>query len=155
MLPASSSSNRTSHNRYEAVTSLLRIQSVWAVLMCLYSIVAMYNVPLEAAHAYIDDDRHDMVEWGAGTVESELYMRTWTCVSFGQLGESFMFELRIWASGQKFIFSTWTWDFFLLVRSRTQRIGSLILTLPVWNILCLFYKLHSTKKLLLSVMIMT
>ncbi len=33
--------------------------------MCLSKIVAMYNVPLEAAHAYIDDDRHDMVEWGA------------------------------------------------------------------------------------------
>ena len=33
--------------------------------MCLYSIVAMYNEPLEAALAYIDDDIHDMIGWGA------------------------------------------------------------------------------------------
>ncbi len=33
--------------------------------MCLYSITAGYNGPLEAAHAQIDDDRYDMVDCGA------------------------------------------------------------------------------------------
>ena len=33
--------------------------------MCLLSITAEYNGPLEAAHGQIDDDRHDMVECGA------------------------------------------------------------------------------------------
>ncbi len=33
--------------------------------MCLYSVAAKYNVPLEAAHAHIHDDRYDMVKCGA------------------------------------------------------------------------------------------
>ncbi len=33
--------------------------------MCFYSIAGKYNDPLEAAHAHIDDDRYDMVEFGA------------------------------------------------------------------------------------------
>ncbi len=28
--------------------------------MCFYTIAAKYNVPLEAAHAFIDDDIYDM-----------------------------------------------------------------------------------------------
>mgnify|MGYP000627215251 CR=1 FL=1 len=33
--------------------------------MCLYSITADYNGPLEAAHARIDDNRYDLVEGDA------------------------------------------------------------------------------------------
>ena len=33
--------------------------------MCLYTITAEYNGPLEAAHANSDDDRYDLVECGA------------------------------------------------------------------------------------------
>ncbi len=33
--------------------------------MSFSSIAAKYNEPLEAAHALIDNDRYDMVEWGA------------------------------------------------------------------------------------------
>ena len=33
--------------------------------MCLYNIATEYNGPLEAALAQIDDDRYDMVEFGA------------------------------------------------------------------------------------------
>ncbi len=32
------------------------------VLMCFHCIANEYNGPLEAAHAYMDDHRHDMVE---------------------------------------------------------------------------------------------
>ncbi len=35
------------------------------MLTCLYSIATAYNGPLEAAHAQIDDDRYDMVEWSS------------------------------------------------------------------------------------------
>ena len=63
VLPARS--DWTSQISYEAVASLLRLQSVWATLMCFYSIVAKSNETLEAAHAHIDDDRYDMVECGA------------------------------------------------------------------------------------------
>ena len=56
------SPNWTSQMSYEAVASLLRTQSVWAVLMCLCSICAEYNGPLEAAHDHIDDDGYDMAE---------------------------------------------------------------------------------------------
>jgi len=50
---------------YEVIASLHHIQSVCAVKMSLYSIAAKYNETLEAAHAYIDDDRYDVVEWWA------------------------------------------------------------------------------------------
>ncbi len=43
--------------------------------MCLYSIVAMYNVPLEAAHAYIDNARHNMVEWGGTAAQVKLKLK--------------------------------------------------------------------------------
>ena len=33
--------------------------------MCLYCITVGYNGPLEAAHVRIDDDRYDLVEFGA------------------------------------------------------------------------------------------
>ena len=33
--------------------------------MCLYTITADYNGPLEAAHARNDDDRYDLVDCGA------------------------------------------------------------------------------------------
>ena len=33
--------------------------------MCLSSIAADYNGPLEAAHAYLHDDRYDLVGYGA------------------------------------------------------------------------------------------
>ena len=33
--------------------------------MCLYSITADYNEPLEAAQAHIDDERYDRVQCGA------------------------------------------------------------------------------------------
>ena len=52
----------TSQIGYEVVASLQHTQSVCAVQMSLYSIAAKYNGPLEAAHAFIDDDRYDMVE---------------------------------------------------------------------------------------------
>jgi len=58
-----SSSNWTSQMSYVVVASLLRSQSIWAVLMCLYSIATKYNGPLEAVHAHIDYDSYDMVEW--------------------------------------------------------------------------------------------
>ena len=35
-------------------------QAVCAVQMSFYSIAAKYNGPLEAARAFIDDDRYDM-----------------------------------------------------------------------------------------------
>ena len=41
-----------------------REPSVWAVLMCLFSIATEYNGPLEAAHAQIGDDRYDVVVCG-------------------------------------------------------------------------------------------
>ncbi len=33
--------------------------------MCVYGIIGEYNDPLQAAHAHIDDDRYDMVEFDA------------------------------------------------------------------------------------------
>ena len=63
VLPARS--DWTSQISYEAVASLLLLQSVWATLMCFYSITDKSNETLEAAHAHIDDDRYDMVECGA------------------------------------------------------------------------------------------
>ncbi len=54
----------TSHISYETIASLLRTSAVLAVLMCLHSIIAEYNGPLEAAHAYIADDKYDMVVCG-------------------------------------------------------------------------------------------
>ncbi len=47
---------------YEFSASLLRLQSVWTVLMRFHCIANEYYGPLEAAHAHMDDDRHDMVE---------------------------------------------------------------------------------------------
>ena len=35
------------------------------MLTSFYAIAAKYKVPLEAAHAHIDDDRYDMIECGA------------------------------------------------------------------------------------------
>ena len=58
---------------YDTVVSLLRWQSVWAVLMCLYSIAIEYNGPLEAARTHIDGDRYDMVNQGAaGQIKRDL-----------------------------------------------------------------------------------
>ncbi len=37
----------------------------WTVLLCFHCIANEYYGPLEAAHAHMDDDRHDMVEWSA------------------------------------------------------------------------------------------
>ncbi len=34
-------------------------------MLCIFTITISYNGPLEAAHAYIADDRYDMVECGA------------------------------------------------------------------------------------------
>ena len=50
----------TSQISYESVASLQHTQAVCAVQMSFYSIAAKYNGPLEAAHAFIDDDRYDM-----------------------------------------------------------------------------------------------
>ena len=50
------SSNWTSQISYEAVASLLQLQSVCAVLRSFIPIIAKYNGSLEAAHARIDDD---------------------------------------------------------------------------------------------------
>ena len=47
---------------YEVIASLHHIQSGCAVQMSLYSIAAKYNETLEAAHAFSDDDRYDVVE---------------------------------------------------------------------------------------------
>ena len=47
---------------YEFSASLLRLQSVCSVLMRFHCIANEYYGPLEAAHAHMDDDRHDMVE---------------------------------------------------------------------------------------------
>ena len=55
----------TSQISYETVASLLRKQSLCAVLMCLYTITAEYNGPLEAAHDQIDDDNDEMVIFSA------------------------------------------------------------------------------------------
>ena len=41
--------------------------------MSFYSIAAKYNGPLEAAHAFIDDDRYDMDSWcAAGELKMDL-----------------------------------------------------------------------------------
>ncbi len=40
--------------------NLAHVPPVCAVQMSFYSIAAKYNGPLEAAHAFIDDDRYDM-----------------------------------------------------------------------------------------------
>ena len=48
--------------RYQSKTTLEHAQSVCAVQMSLFSIAGKYNGPLEAAPAFIDDDRYDMVE---------------------------------------------------------------------------------------------
>ena len=56
------SSEWTSQISYESVASLQHTQAVCAVQMSFYSIAAKYNVPLEAAHAHIDDDGYDMAE---------------------------------------------------------------------------------------------
>ena len=52
----------TSQISYEVVASLQHAHSVCAVQMSLYSIAVKYNGPLEAAHAFIDNDRYDVVE---------------------------------------------------------------------------------------------
>ena len=54
------SSKWTCKISYESVASLQHTQAVCAVQMSFYSIAAKYNGPLEAAHAFIDDDRYDM-----------------------------------------------------------------------------------------------
>ena len=41
------------------------MQSICAVLMCLYRIATEYNGQLQALHAQIDNDRYDMTECGA------------------------------------------------------------------------------------------
>ena len=51
----------TSQISHETVVSLLSPPVVWAVLICVYSIPAEYNGPLEAAHLRIDDDGYDLV----------------------------------------------------------------------------------------------
>ncbi len=40
-----------------------QLRSILAVIMCLCTIAAKYNVPLQAACANIDDDRCDMLEF--------------------------------------------------------------------------------------------
>ncbi len=47
------------------MASLLLTLSIWAATMCLSSIAVKCIDPLKAAHAHIDDDRYDMVEFGA------------------------------------------------------------------------------------------
>ncbi len=47
---------------YETIVSLLRLQSVWTVLMRFHCIANEYYGRLEAGHAHMDDDRRDMVE---------------------------------------------------------------------------------------------
>ena len=54
----------TSQICYEAVAFLLSTPAVYAVLIGLVSITAEYYGPLEAAHARIDDDGYDLVEFG-------------------------------------------------------------------------------------------
>ncbi len=54
------SSEWTSQISYESVALLQHAQAVCSVQMSFYSIAAKYNGPLEAAHAFIDDDRYDM-----------------------------------------------------------------------------------------------
>ena len=61
------SSHWTSQISYEDIASLLLKLSVCAVLMSFASIIRKYNEPLEAAHAHIDDDRYDLVEYGAAS----------------------------------------------------------------------------------------
>ena len=51
----------TSQVSFDDVASLLLALSVWAVLMCLFSIATEYDRPLEAAHAHIDDGEYDKV----------------------------------------------------------------------------------------------
>ncbi len=41
------------------------MQSIFAVLICLYRIATEYNGQIHAAHAQIDNDRYDMAECGA------------------------------------------------------------------------------------------
>ncbi len=54
------SSKWTSQISYESVALLQHAQAVCAVQMSFYSTAAKYNGPLEAAHAFIDNDRYDM-----------------------------------------------------------------------------------------------
>ncbi len=53
------SSKWTSQISYESVASLQHTQAVRAVHLSFYGIAAKYNGPLEAAHAFIDDDKYD------------------------------------------------------------------------------------------------
>ncbi len=59
------SSNWTSLTTYEALSSFLSTQSVWAVSMCFFGVTDRYNGPPEAAHAHICDTRDNIVECGA------------------------------------------------------------------------------------------
>ncbi len=54
------SSEWTSQISYESVALLQHAPADFEVQMSFYSIAAKYNGPLEAAHAFIDDDRYDM-----------------------------------------------------------------------------------------------
>ncbi len=67
------SSDWTSQISYESVASLQHTLAVCAVQIRFYSIAAKYNVLLEAAHAFIDDDRYDMDSWcAAGELRMDL-----------------------------------------------------------------------------------
>ena len=59
------SPNWTSQISYDAVTSLLREQSLFDVVTSFSYIAAKYNRPLVYVNAHTDDDRYDIVECSA------------------------------------------------------------------------------------------
>ena len=56
----SSSQNYATRFSYEAVASLALTPFICAVLICFFTIAAVYNWSLEVPSACIDDDRYDM-----------------------------------------------------------------------------------------------
>ncbi len=55
-------SHWTSQISYRAQASLVRTQSVWAVLLCSHSSAIKYNGSLEVSHSHFHDKRYDMVD---------------------------------------------------------------------------------------------
>ncbi len=57
-----------SESSYDDVASLPRYLSVWAALIYFVTIGIKHNWPLEAAHAHIDVEIFDIVEWNAASL---------------------------------------------------------------------------------------
>ncbi len=60
------SATRLQHRMYAST-------NVCAVQVCLYTIPADYNAPLQAGHCYSDDDRYDLVSWSGANKPTLLH----------------------------------------------------------------------------------